>query len=151
LLKTTKGERRYRWEFEPDDQKEVLESCLEIHSGVQVGEIRTQPSEPDNTMVVGIIGDYSDTCLLLSRKDAERIVACVNALAGLPACDLPKVRATWDARGSRLEDVAAWPHGETVVEYGADNLVPNAFTPVSDAWKDAVAPALEKLNRRNDE
>lgn len=31
-----------------------------------------------------------------TNEDAARIVACVNALAGIPACDLPKVRALWE-------------------------------------------------------
>lgn len=32
----------------------------------------------------------------LSQEDADRIVACVNTLAGIPTCDPPKVRALWD-------------------------------------------------------
>lgn len=32
------------------------------------------------------------------RANLERAAACVSAMAGIPACDLPKVRALWDAR-----------------------------------------------------
>lgn len=34
----------------------------------------------------------------LGPADAARFCACLNALAGIPACDLPKVRALWDAQ-----------------------------------------------------
>lgn len=33
--------------------------------------------------------------------DFARIVACVNAMSGIPACDLPKVRAVWDSQESK--------------------------------------------------
>lgn len=33
----------------------------------------------------------------LTAANANRIVACVNAMAGIPACDLWRVRKVWDA------------------------------------------------------
>jgi hypothetical protein len=64
----------------------------------------------DGSEVIGMY-DYEEGGVKSSKADAERIVACVNACAGIPTAALPDVRAAMVECREALEKITQLKYG----------------------------------------